>query len=560
MFIAVVLAAVFAQTGRAAARPTPVVPSLEPAATAKLWKQLAERPRGVRVTAQAACRPLRGIFYAQTDWLRLATRLAAQASPCAQYYISVPPLAASKTTLRNGEAAKIRALGPNFHTLAEINWAGWQTWVAQNNSTWFEAGVEARRRMAAAGYDVSKGDTWAVNEFPSSVRTGAGSDRQNARDLVRGLFSGDGGPDTKGTVFVVGVGQSVLDTTLYQTNLQNWFGDSGFWTDMAAYVADWSQEVYGDYRRVAVPGTSIQQRRDQLNDYLQHQVFLARAAPPAIEPGRTTCPDDVEPAGQRRLVVGVELRLDGDPVRPDAVVRIRAGLRAAVLQRCQRPAAGSLGLRLGAAEPRPRKRGLREPEPGDPRPAGGGDPRLRPADQSGRPRHRGVHRVLHRRPARRYLHTGLEVVPDVDAAGTHLHEPAADRRGRRAVRADRPHAPERDGRGPAGTVPDHDHAALELAARPVLARADGPLDAHARPLDPRGRKRGRAVLLPRHQGGQRDRHRLRIRRDERDPVGDDPPGRSGVDAGVDRSCAPSAPAPRLPCRRSAPTSTGMRFP
>ena len=285
LLVAAAVAAVV--PGHAGAAATPVVPSLEPAATAKLWKQLVERPRGVHATRQAACRPLRGIFYAQTDWLRLATRLAAQASPCAQYYISVPPLAASKTTLRNGEAAKIRALGPNFHALAEINWAGWQTWVAQNNSTWFEAGVEARRRMAAAGYDVSKGDTWAVNEFPSSVRTGAGSDRQNARDLVRGLFSGDGGPDTKGTVFVVGVGQSVLDTTLYQTNLQNWFGDSGFWTDMTAYVADWSQEVYGDYRRVAVPGTSIQQRRDQLNDYLQHQIFLARAAPPAIEPGRT---------------------------------------------------------------------------------------------------------------------------------------------------------------------------------------------------------------------------------------------------------------------------------
>ena len=86
--------------------------------------------------------------------------------------------------------------------------------------------------MAAAGYDISEGDTWAVNEFPSSVRTGTGTDRQNARDLVRGLFSGDGGPEVKGTVFIVGVGQSVLDTTLYQTNLQNWFGDSGFWTDM----------------------------------------------------------------------------------------------------------------------------------------------------------------------------------------------------------------------------------------------------------------------------------------------------------------------------------------
>jgi hypothetical protein len=284
----VAAAVAVALPGHAAAAGTPVVPSLEPAATAKLWKQLVEqRPRRLNATQQAACRPLRAVFYAQTDWLRLATRLAAQASPCAQYSISVPPLAASKTTLRNGEAAKIRALGPNFHALAEINWAGWKTWVAQNGSSWFEAGVEARRRMVAAGFDISKGDTWAVNEFPSSVRTGAGGDRQNARDLVRGLFTGDAGPETKGTVFVVGVGQSVLDTTLYQTNLQNWLGDSGFWTDMTAYVADWSQEVYGDYRRTAVPGAPIQQRRDQLNDYLQHQVFLARAAPPAIEPGRT---------------------------------------------------------------------------------------------------------------------------------------------------------------------------------------------------------------------------------------------------------------------------------
>src|SRR5262245_10269844 len=276
-----------AAPGRADAASTPIVPSLEPAAPAKLWKRLVEHRRRPTSAVQAACRPLRGIFYAQTDWLRLATRLAAQASPCAQYYISVPPLAASKTTLRNGEAAKIHALGPNFHVLAEINWAGWKTWVEQNSSTWFEAGVEARRRMAAAGYDVSNGDTWAVNEFPSSVRTGTGGDRQNARDLVRGLFTGDGGPQVKGTVFVVGVGQSVLDTTLYQTNLQNWYGDTGFWTDMTAYVADWSQEVYGDYRRVGVAGAPPQLRRDQLNDYLQHQVYLARAAPPVIEPGRT---------------------------------------------------------------------------------------------------------------------------------------------------------------------------------------------------------------------------------------------------------------------------------
>jgi hypothetical protein len=283
----VALAAAVVPTGHAtAAGGTPVVPSLDPAGTAKLWKQLVERPGRAHLNAQAACRPLRGVFYAQTDWLRLATRLVAQASPCAQYYVSVPPLAASKTTLRNSEAAKIRALGTNVHALAEINWTGWKAWVTQNSSTWFEAGVEARRRMATAGFDVSKGDTWAANEFPSSVRVPS-ADRQNARELVRGLYTGDGGPPAKGVVWIVGVGQAVTDTTPYQTNLQNWLGDTGFWTDMGTYVADWSQEVYGDYRKVAVPGTSPQQRRDYLNDYLQHQIVLARVAPPAIEPGRT---------------------------------------------------------------------------------------------------------------------------------------------------------------------------------------------------------------------------------------------------------------------------------
>ena len=282
-----VAAAIAPTAGRAAAHPTPVVRSLEPAKTAKLWRELVAHPRRFRSTAQSDCRPLRGVFYAQTDWLRLATRLAAQPSPCAQYFISVPPLAADKTKLRTGEAAKIRALGPSFHALAEIHYAGWSKWVTDNASTFFDAGVEARKRMEAAGFDVSKGDTWVVNEFPSSVRVGTGSDRANARELVRGLFTGDGTAQAKGAVFIVGVGQSVPDTTLYQTNLQNWMGDAAFWTDMSSYISDWSQEVYPDWRKVAVPGTAPQQRRDPLNDYLEHELNLARVAPSAIEPART---------------------------------------------------------------------------------------------------------------------------------------------------------------------------------------------------------------------------------------------------------------------------------
>ena len=55
---------------------------------------------------------------------------------------------------------------------------------------------------------------------------------------------------------------------------------------MAAYVTDWSQEVYGDVRSHAVPGVPVSVRRDYLNDYLQHKLVLAGAGPSTIEPAR----------------------------------------------------------------------------------------------------------------------------------------------------------------------------------------------------------------------------------------------------------------------------------
>jgi hypothetical protein len=99
--------------------------------------------------------------------------------------------------------------------------------------------------MAAAGFDISAGDTWTVNEFSSAVRTGAGSARQNVRDLVRGLYDGDGSAPTKGIVFVVGTGQNSLSFPQYKANLESWLQDAGFWTDMTSYVSDFFQETYG---------------------------------------------------------------------------------------------------------------------------------------------------------------------------------------------------------------------------------------------------------------------------------------------------------------------------
>jgi hypothetical protein len=259
------------------------VPSLTPKKTHALWERLVHarkaHPRALLRTAD--CRPSRVVVYAQTDWLRLATKLAQSASPCAQYYVSVPPLTSDKTKPRPGQAAKIRALGSNFHALAEINWNGWNRWVSATQSNWAQAGIVARQRMAAAGYDVAAGDTWALNEVTSAVRKNTGVARRNVRDLVRGLFTGDGTlPTAKGVVFVIGAAQSMPDVSLLKASLQSWYQDAGFWSDMSAYVSDWGQEVYGDARDYAVEGATPQQRRDVLERYLGHPIMLARAAPP----------------------------------------------------------------------------------------------------------------------------------------------------------------------------------------------------------------------------------------------------------------------------------------
>ena len=279
VFALLVLAAsVAAAPDARAARATQPVPSLAPRDTAAQWTGLVHGHDLRPLSTTAGCRPLHAVFYAATDWLRLATKLAAQASPCAQYSVSIPPLVADKTRPRPDQAWRIRALGPSFHALAEIHLTAWQKWVNAGNGSWYQAGVEARRRVAAAGYDVGAGDTWALNELSSAVRRGDGTWRTDVRELVRGLFDAGGEqPPAPGVVFVVGVGQRVTSVATYKARLQEWLQDSPFWVDMNAYVGDWAQEVYGDVRSYAAPGSSVSQRRDALTDYLDHSDLLARA-------------------------------------------------------------------------------------------------------------------------------------------------------------------------------------------------------------------------------------------------------------------------------------------
>jgi hypothetical protein len=233
----------------------------------------------------AGCRASEFVFYAARDWLRLAPKLAERASPCADYYISVPSLVADKTTARPNQAWRIRALGPRFHAMAEIHWGTWQNWVRATGRTWYDAGVEARRSMAAAGYDVELGDTWALNEFPSSVRRNLGTARADARAFVHGLYEGDGRP-VQGVVFVIGVMHGTNDASLYKSTLKTWLADTPFWLDMQRTVRFWGQEAYGDARRWGVAGAAPTVRRDYLNDFLQHAARLGSVAPAAYGAAR----------------------------------------------------------------------------------------------------------------------------------------------------------------------------------------------------------------------------------------------------------------------------------
>lgn len=218
-------------------------------------------------------------FYTDSDWNRLAQTLAAQASHCADYYISIPALTGDKTIPRGDQAWRIRALGPRFHAMAEAHLASWQRWVTTvPGRTWAQAGQEFRRRMATAGYDVTLGDIWALNEVPSSVRQNAGQSRRNLLDFLRGLNEGDGSaPATQGLVFVIGFGQRTQNLSVYLANMRGWVADAAFWAEAEGAVRFWAQEVYGDVRAWGVERAPLMRRARHQLDYLMHPLELARA-------------------------------------------------------------------------------------------------------------------------------------------------------------------------------------------------------------------------------------------------------------------------------------------
>jgi hypothetical protein len=242
-------------------------------------------------SSQAVCGlRARVVFWTASDWVPLAEELQEQVSPCTEYYISIPPASSDKTALRTQQDEAIRAIGPQLHPLAEVTLGGetgWAAWVSDApGRTWFDAGVEFRRRMAQAGYRPELGEVWLLNEFDRSTRRDEEPYSRRAMiDLLRGLYEGDGtGPKLPGVV-EIGIQythQNIPDVEGYKREVKAWLEDSAFWRTVDPYIAVLTKEVYPDARLWGVPRTPRNLRARHLTLFMEHMMSLVRAGPPSI--------------------------------------------------------------------------------------------------------------------------------------------------------------------------------------------------------------------------------------------------------------------------------------
>ena len=102
---------------------------------------------------------------------------------------------------------------------------------------------------------------------------------------------------------------------------------------MSAYVSDFSQENYADVRSYAVSGVPLPTRRDLLNDYLQHELRLAGTGPDTAAAARGYLQAAYSPLANAAWGWEFGVRLDDGAGRPDAGLRLRADVRAALRRR-----------------------------------------------------------------------------------------------------------------------------------------------------------------------------------------------------------------------------------
>jgi hypothetical protein len=178
---------------------------------------------------------------------------------------------------------EVRTLGPQFHPLVEVvlGGTGWGQWVAAGNGSWYDAGVEMRRRIAALNLRFDLGETWLLNEFNRTTRIdGDPYTRSAMKELVRGLYEGAPGMQPLPGAVEIGISfghQNLPDVAGYKAELKPYLQDADFWSFMQGKVRWLLHEAYADTRNHGVPGSTLEQRRSHLEDYVFHLLELAKA-------------------------------------------------------------------------------------------------------------------------------------------------------------------------------------------------------------------------------------------------------------------------------------------
>ena len=239
-------------------------------------------------------RQVDAVFWGGAQQFVLGQALAANLSPCAEYYVTVAPMVTDRTMLPfRIRFDELRALSPQIHPVAEIRWTsvnGWRAWVVGTpGRTFYEAGVLARQRMAQRGLDVEKGETWAFNELTPEVLEGAPGARAEVLEFMRGLYDGAPGmPNARGIVFGLWVPSTTdaAEIAAHKTSLRAWLMDESFWSELDRYVDVFAHDVYVSALSWGVGGTELPLRAKRLNEYFQHMAVLADDAPRSFQAAR----------------------------------------------------------------------------------------------------------------------------------------------------------------------------------------------------------------------------------------------------------------------------------
>jgi hypothetical protein len=250
-------------------------------------KTTGELPRGSSSSCASVATEVLTYNPVGSDMLVSALAALPTTETCLSFYIHLPALAENKTIPRGPTAVNaIHAHGGNFHAIAEFSFGGWRSAIGDptvQGLSWREKGVEFRRHMVAHGYNTSRGDTWAVNELPSSVRHNA-TVRSHVIELIAGLAEGDDsmGRPVPGLVYVVGMGSNTINFSVYHAYMENWLLDSVFWAAMQESVRWWGQETYARPQELCVEQAALADRVAAAQDFAMHVPRLAANGPNGV--------------------------------------------------------------------------------------------------------------------------------------------------------------------------------------------------------------------------------------------------------------------------------------